>query len=195
MKFNLESSIKKLDVSMNKLAIMADIRPNTINDLVKGTTKRIELETLEKLLTAMNDLASNKRLNYAFQIQDIIEYENDSMFNPDFNGIITKEYFDSLRTILVNTTIFTSIPGYDKTTVSVLKLMYIFADDLLRSLVFWLPIKDLTPKEKSLFNIRYHLSEHHLAEITNGPSDISLNLTEKGREFIELLMRYGTDIN
>jgi DNA-binding Xre family transcriptional regulator len=191
IKYNLEKAINELDITPNRLAVLAEVRPNTVGDLIKGNTKRIELETIEKILDALNYESTRKNKKY-YQIQDIVQYENESIPKPDFNGIITKEDFETLRRIFKNTPISTSIPGYNTERENVLKIVFICADDLLGDKNFWLPVRDLTPKEQAFFDIRHHLAEHQLADIIHNASVIKVILTEKGKEFVNLIKKYGT---
>jgi len=72
-RFNLNNILDELGITKNKLAVEAKVRPATIGDLCEGKTKRLELETIEKILNALNDLSPTK----TYTIDDIIFYKSD----------------------------------------------------------------------------------------------------------------------
>lgn len=76
--FNLESIIEAVGLTKNKLAVLADVRPNTVNDLANGKAKRIELETIEKLLNAVNEIAATRGINKIYNLNDVVEYVPDN---------------------------------------------------------------------------------------------------------------------
>ncbi|MEC1560432.1 helix-turn-helix domain-containing protein [Bacillus haynesii] len=72
-RFNLNDILEELGITKNKLAVEAKVRPATIGDLCEGKTKRLELETIEKILNVLNDLSPTK----TYTIDDIILYKSD----------------------------------------------------------------------------------------------------------------------
>ncbi|MCY8099437.1 helix-turn-helix transcriptional regulator [Bacillus swezeyi] len=72
-KFNLNDILDELGITKNKLAVEAKVRPATIGDLCDGKTKRLELETIEKILNVLNDFSEAK----SYTIDDIILYKSD----------------------------------------------------------------------------------------------------------------------
>jgi DNA-binding Xre family transcriptional regulator len=70
--FELNKILMELKISRTKFAKISNVRPNTINDMCNGITKRIEVETLENIMNALNQL-SKEPINVA----DIINYEKD----------------------------------------------------------------------------------------------------------------------
>ncbi|OMF73613.1 XRE family transcriptional regulator [Paenibacillus peoriae] len=70
--FKLGDILEELDISRNKLAVEAKIRPATVIDMVNG--KRLELETLVHILDALNRFARQRRFTRAITLADIIEY-------------------------------------------------------------------------------------------------------------------------
>ncbi|WP_418026774.1 helix-turn-helix domain-containing protein [Paenibacillus sp. JJ1722] len=72
--FKLGDILEELDISRNKLAVEAKIRPATVIDMVNGKTKRLELETLVHILDALNRFARQRRFTRAITLADIIEY-------------------------------------------------------------------------------------------------------------------------
>lgn len=63
--FHLAEILRDNDISQNQFARMSNIRPNTINEIVNNTLKRLELDTFAKLLIAL------KQIGYS--IDDLIE--------------------------------------------------------------------------------------------------------------------------
>lgn len=63
--FHLAEILRKNDISQNQFARMSNIRPNTINEIVNNTLKRLELDTFAKLLIAL------KQIGYS--VDDLIE--------------------------------------------------------------------------------------------------------------------------
>ncbi|MCP3808034.1 helix-turn-helix transcriptional regulator [Paenibacillus sp. Lou8.1] len=72
--FKLGDILEELDISRNKLAVEAKIRPATVIDMVNGKTKRLELETLVHILDALNRIAYQRRFSRTITLADIIEY-------------------------------------------------------------------------------------------------------------------------
>ncbi|ADM72288.1 hypothetical protein GMA19_04529 [Paenibacillus polymyxa E681] len=72
--FKLGDILEELDISRNKLAVEAKIRPATVIDMVNGKTKRLELETLVHILDALNRIAHQRRFSRTITLADIIEY-------------------------------------------------------------------------------------------------------------------------
>ncbi|MBU8759292.1 helix-turn-helix transcriptional regulator [Bacillus licheniformis] len=70
-RFNLNNILDELEITKNKLAVEAKVRPATIGDLCDGKTKRLELETIEKILNILNEFSHGK----SYTIDDIILYE------------------------------------------------------------------------------------------------------------------------
>lgn len=64
--FHLEELLQQQKISQNEFARMTGIRPNTINDLVKNKTKRLEIATLNKILKVI--------VRWGYTLPDFIEY-------------------------------------------------------------------------------------------------------------------------
>ncbi|OMD09845.1 helix-turn-helix domain-containing protein [Paenibacillus odorifer] len=189
---NLENTIKQLGLTQNKLAVLSEVRPNTINDLVKGNSKRIEFETIDKILTTINQIASSKGIAKFFYIRDIIEYENETIPKPDFNSLINRETFELLKKSLGASPISTSIPGL--TSINILNLL-ILLEEKLKSGIIYSPINTLYAEEQALWNIRSQLTTFSLADLNSASTHLELVLNEKGKEFIKLLKKYGTGLS
>ncbi|MNJ03492.1 hypothetical protein D3C73_1638220 [compost metagenome] len=67
--------MNRLGVTNKKLSETSKVRPNTITELNKGSVKRIDVETMDKLLNALNDIATERELGIRFTISDILSYE------------------------------------------------------------------------------------------------------------------------
>lgn len=72
IKFNLDKILKDYNISQTKFSQLAGVRPNTINDMCKGNTRRIELETLNSIMRAINEI-SDKPMD----VSDLITYKKD----------------------------------------------------------------------------------------------------------------------
>lgn len=72
--FYLKDCLKELNISQNKFARQSGIRPNTINDLCNNKTKRIEICTLEKIMSTLNSISSR-----VFLLEEIIKYEEEKI--------------------------------------------------------------------------------------------------------------------
>lgn len=70
--FNLDKILKQNNISRTKFSHLAKVRPNTVNDMCNGNTRRVELETLNNILNAVNEI-SNKPIDIA----DLITYTKD----------------------------------------------------------------------------------------------------------------------
>jgi len=67
--FKLDSLLNDIGVSKNALAREAKVRPNLIYEICDNKTKRIEIETFNKLLAALAELAGRNVL-----LSEIIDY-------------------------------------------------------------------------------------------------------------------------
>lgn len=64
--FKLQEILDKEGLSQNKFSRMSYVRPNTINSICKNNTKRLEIDTLEKILKTLSDMG--------YCIEDVIKY-------------------------------------------------------------------------------------------------------------------------
>lgn len=130
MIFKLDYALRELDITRNKLAVFAEVRPNTINDLANGTTKRIEIDTIEKILKALNEISMTRGMPRIYNIDDILEYEISSeQINATIRkNAITDEEFRKLHEVFSNRYIRTSIPEFRSTDLR--ELLIIFSDHL-----------------------------------------------------------------
>jgi DNA-binding Xre family transcriptional regulator len=70
--FNLDELLKKHKISQTKFAHLAGVRPNTINDMCNGNTRRIEVDTLNSIMRTINDLNESP-----IDISVLISYKKD----------------------------------------------------------------------------------------------------------------------
>lgn len=74
IKFKLGETLKELEISNNKLAVEAKIRPGTIGDLVSGKSKSINFDTLVTIINTLNRISFEKGNIKKYGITDVIEY-------------------------------------------------------------------------------------------------------------------------
>jgi len=79
--YRLKTTLKKLDITKNTLAVESKVRPNTIADIASGNTKSINIKTLVRILTAINEIAEDKGFEPNFGIEDIVLFEHQSDFS------------------------------------------------------------------------------------------------------------------
>ncbi|MBS2773019.1 helix-turn-helix transcriptional regulator [Anoxybacillus rupiensis] len=70
--FKLDALLKQLNYSRNRFSQLSGVRPNTINDMCNGNTKRLELETLNAILEALNRISQRP-----IDISDLIEFKKE----------------------------------------------------------------------------------------------------------------------
>ncbi|OQQ87435.1 hypothetical protein B6U57_06180 [Ligilactobacillus salivarius] len=66
IEFRLNLILKEKGLSQNQFAKKAGIRPNTVNNIVNNKTKRIEIETINRILDEISD--------WGYDISDLIVY-------------------------------------------------------------------------------------------------------------------------
>lgn len=81
IKFFLHEVLQELNISQTKFAKHANIRPNTINDLCNNRTKRIEVETLNRIMETIYILSKS-----SYSINDIIRHFPDSSVENKIRG-------------------------------------------------------------------------------------------------------------
>ncbi|MDM5291708.1 helix-turn-helix transcriptional regulator [Peribacillus simplex] len=72
IRFNLDELLKKNKISRTKFAHLAKVRPNTINDMCNGNTRRIEVDTLNNIMRTINELDKG-----TVDLADLISYVKD----------------------------------------------------------------------------------------------------------------------
>lgn len=72
IRFKLAEILEEYQINQYQLSRAADVRPNTIGDMCKNKSRRIEIVTLEKILFALNQLT-----NRSISLADLMEYVPD----------------------------------------------------------------------------------------------------------------------
>ena len=72
--FGLETVLEEIDETRNSIAVESKVRPATVHDLFNGSTKRIELPTIQRILDAINEIARKKGITKTYTLNDIIGY-------------------------------------------------------------------------------------------------------------------------
>lgn len=72
IEFKLNQLLNELNITKNKFSVLSKVRPNTINDMCNGNTKRLEIDTLNAILKCLNSLSDRK-----ITIMDLMEYKED----------------------------------------------------------------------------------------------------------------------
>lgn len=70
----LNQTLKELEITRNRLAVEAKVRPNTINDLANNNAKAINFKTLESILRALEVIAQEKGSYRSYNINDVITF-------------------------------------------------------------------------------------------------------------------------
>lgn len=72
VKFVLDKTLKEMGISGNRVAIEAEIRSNTIYEILSNKKKTISLQQLTDIRDALNRIAKEEGLNSKYDIDDII---------------------------------------------------------------------------------------------------------------------------
>jgi predicted transcriptional regulator len=72
--WKLEEVLNEIEVSPNKLSVLARVRPNTIYNMVYNEAGRVHFDTITKVLVALNQIAEEKDIHKKFNIEDILEF-------------------------------------------------------------------------------------------------------------------------
>lgn len=76
IEINLDTILDELNISKNKLAVEAKLRPNLITEMSDGKTKAIKLETLGTLLDTINRI-SFEQDGRRYDVADLFNYTPD----------------------------------------------------------------------------------------------------------------------
>lgn len=71
----LEQTLEELKITRNALSVEAKVRPATIHDLVNGTAKQINFETLKAIIDALNRISFEKGNVRRYVIEDVFTYQ------------------------------------------------------------------------------------------------------------------------
>lgn len=74
---NLDYVLNRLNLTKNKLAVEAKLRPNLIGEMTEGKTKAIKLETLATLLDTLNMISIEQGDDLVVTVGDILVYVPD----------------------------------------------------------------------------------------------------------------------
>jgi DNA-binding Xre family transcriptional regulator len=77
IKFKLNELLHELNITKNKFSVLSKIRPNTINDMCNGSTRRLEVDTLDAILECLNQLSDRE-----ITMLDLIEYK-ENKYEPN----------------------------------------------------------------------------------------------------------------
>jgi predicted transcriptional regulator len=72
--WKLEGVLEDMNISSNRLAVAARVRPNTIYNMVYNEAVRFHFDTMVKVLVALNEIAQEENIHKKFKIEDIIEF-------------------------------------------------------------------------------------------------------------------------
>lgn len=187
--FNLEKALDLIGYSMNKFSILADVRPNTINDLVNGKTKRIEIDTIDKILNALNEITALKGVNRQFKITDIIEHTPDNGYVVDEkDNLIPIETYKKIKEILLKSHVFTDIVGLEST--NCLELMTLYEKVLATGVYDNLDRtenKEYKQVNSNLLKIGTKLEIYDLVYYQKIFTGTVMKLSEKGHYFMSLI--------
>ncbi|WP_440118380.1 helix-turn-helix domain-containing protein [Paenibacillus sp. QZ-Y1] len=190
MLFRLEETLRELDITRNKLAVYSEVRPNTINDLANGATKRIEIDTLERIIKSLNEISMTKGMKRTYNIEDILEYElTDEFLNASKRkSLMTESEFNKINEILSGEWINTDISGLDFTSLSELLLLF---GDYIRDHGIKIGQKMNDDHTNEILNLLLNSGDTlKLYGLMQQSSDLTYRLTGKGIEFVQRLKEF-----
>lgn len=76
IRITLDEVVNKLGLTNKYLSERSNVRPNTITELNRNNVKRVDIETLDRLIHALNDIASERGLGISFTVSDILSYDH-----------------------------------------------------------------------------------------------------------------------
>ncbi|GIP20165.1 helix-turn-helix transcriptional regulator [Paenibacillus sp. J22TS3] len=190
IKFNLEHTIQQIGITKNKLAVLSEVRPNTINDLANGTSKRIEIDTLEKILTTINQISVMRGLNKRFNVSDVVEFVSLDFRSEDAESgkLISDEAFLKIKEILSKHHVPTPIAGLEIT--NILQLIDLYEDHIKEGVYEVLASKSssaLRTLNRILYGIGDTLELYGLVEYKQDSYGTFYTFTDKGNFFMKLL--------
>ncbi|KAA0784330.1 helix-turn-helix transcriptional regulator [Bacillus sp. BB56-3] len=74
IQFTLEKTLNELNMSPYRLSVISQVRSNTITDMVNNQSSRINISTLELIITALNKIAHERNLDRSYNITDVFIY-------------------------------------------------------------------------------------------------------------------------
>jgi predicted transcriptional regulator len=73
--FKLQEIVDELNITPNKLAIMANVRPDTVYKICNNQIKRIHMDVIDDLLDTLNKVSKERELGRKYSITDILDYK------------------------------------------------------------------------------------------------------------------------
>ena len=77
IEFRLQYVLDELSVSSNRVAVESKTRPGTVLALAKGQMRRLDIDTIDKILIELNRMAADKGMSIRYGIEDVIRYVSD----------------------------------------------------------------------------------------------------------------------
>lgn len=74
IKFVLDTTLKELNITPNKLSVLTGIRNNTIYSMVNGDAKTISINNLILILDCLNNLSKTLNIPKRISVKDIFIY-------------------------------------------------------------------------------------------------------------------------
>jgi predicted transcriptional regulator len=100
LKFVLKETLDNLNITRNFLAVKGEIRPATLGEIYYGTAKRLDIDTLTKIMDTLNSISTNKGKK-VYNVTDILTYipeEIDTTKKEGIRKITVKEpYLSRLK--------------------------------------------------------------------------------------------------
>lgn len=101
---NLDTILHTSGLSQSRLARRTGLRPATISALVRGEAKRVEFDTLTRILDGLWD-----ELKRPFSIEDLLHFESERReVQPDGTIIATDQY--ALRWYVLEDGLYRPVP-------------------------------------------------------------------------------------
>ncbi|TSI19919.1 MULTISPECIES: hypothetical protein [Bacillus] len=74
IQFTLAKTLNNLNVSPYRFSVLSTVRSNTILDMVNNQSSRLNISTLELIITALNKIADERKLDHTYDISDVFIY-------------------------------------------------------------------------------------------------------------------------
>ncbi|OUB47942.1 hypothetical protein BK740_07310 [Bacillus thuringiensis serovar argentinensis] len=74
IQFTLKKTLNELDISPYRLSVISTVRSNTIADMVGNQSSRINIETLELIIAALNKIAAERGQSRRYNVTDVFTY-------------------------------------------------------------------------------------------------------------------------
>lgn len=77
IEFVLAATLDRLGITKHKLSVKSEIRPNTISDMANNDVKSVNIETLTKIIIALNEIAKEKNISKQFDVNDVFIFKTE----------------------------------------------------------------------------------------------------------------------